>query len=448
MKKLTIKGKVTLWYTLFIVVLMTAILIFLFISADQVILSKTKTDLQNVVQQAADEIDYEENFLEIDDDFLPYDKGVSVSVLQNGKQIAGQIPNDFPADTPIQLGKLFHISVGNEKWMVFDMTVSANTYIRGVYSLHETTQAMSQIIWIALIAFPFMAILAALGGYLITKKAFAPIKKIYQTADSIGGGADLSKRINLPNTGDEISDLAKIFDSMFDRLESSFQSEKQFTSDVSHELRTPIAVVKSQCEYALLEENTTETVRKSLAEIMTQTNKMARLVSQLLELARTEHQTGLLQFERVDLSELLEIVCEELTELAEKKSITLAIKPGTKIFLDCEQTLLMRLMINLITNAIKYTLPNGHVTIGLVQTQTTIRFTVEDTGIGIAPEHLDKIFRRFYQVNAARTKEDEASFGLGLALCKWIVSEHKGTLAVESQIKKGSKFTATFPILH
>ena len=241
--------------------------------------------------------------------------------------------------------------------------------------------------------------------------------------------------------------MANTFDSMLDRLEASFEAEKQFTSDVSHELRTPLAILKTQSEYAqklsdkpeLKEFQALKELQELLAGMQEQTDLMTRLISQLLELSRTEQQQSL-QMEEIDLSELLTAVGEQMEELAAQKSIQLRIVTEPSVITKCEQTLMMRLLLNLISNALKYTEPGGWVEARLEKTVEGIRLTVDDNGMGISREDQEKIFRRFYQADPSRSKNADGGFGLGLALCKWIVTAHHGTIQVESELGKGSRF--------
>lgn len=442
MKKLSIKAKVTLWYTTLIVLLMLFVLVFIFASTEQVVMSKAKANLEEVTLEMADEVSIEDNKIVLDDDFRLYEKGIYLLVFKGNKIIIGEYPQNIPKDIPAQIGNIFTDASG--KWLCYDLIIQEDVYIRGIYHLNEISQSMNQIILIAIITFPFITFIAAFGGYFITKKAFSPVVKIYEAASNIESGSDLTKRINLKDRGDEISNLAKTFDLMLDKLEKSFGGEKQFTSDVSHELRTPISVIKSQCEYALTQHNNDNT-KEALIDILAQINKMTLLISQLLELSRGEQKINHLQFEKVNLSELLEIVVEELMEEAHKKSILLTVNASENIIINCEQTLIMRLMINLISNAIKYTNQNGHVEAKLEQKEKSVVLRVTDTGIGIGQEHIEKIFNRFYQVDPSRTKDNENSFGLGLSMCKWIVSMHHGTIEVQSEIGKGSSFIVTIP---
>lgn len=464
MRKLSIKAKVTLWYTSLIVLLMLVMLTFLFTVSEQQILSNAKADLEAAVHEMAGKVEIdvsdqedgeeledweEQEDLEIqwEDDFATYQNGAVLLLLTDTTILQGKYPNNFPMDFPLAEGGIETIEQGKIRWLVYDEEVGSGVYVRGVYELSEISGSMNTMILIALILFPFLAVLAAAGGYFITRQAFRPIAKITETAAGIGKGSDLTQRIALPDAGDEVSAMANTFDSMLDRLEASFEAEKQFTSDVSHELRTPLAILKTQSEYAqklsdkpeLKEFQALKELQELLAGMQEQTDLMTRLISQLLELSRTEQQQSL-QMEEIDLSELLTAVGEQMEELAAQKSIQLRIVTEPSVITKCEQTLMMRLLLNLISNALKYTEPGGWVEARLEKTVEGIRLTVDDNGMGISREDQEKIFRRFYQADPSRSKNADGGFGLGLALCKWIVTAHHGTIQVESELGKGSRF--------
>ena len=158
--------------------------------------------------------------------------------------------------------------------------------------------------------FPFLILLSGFGGYLLTKKALKPVRQITAAAERIGSGSDLSQRIDLHNADREMMELSQTFDSMFSRLEKSFDAERQFTADASHELRTPTAVIIAQAEYALQHAKADEK-DEALQKILAQAQKMSRLLAQLLMLARADANKIQFEIEKFDFSELAEIVLEE-----------------------------------------------------------------------------------------------------------------------------------------
>ena len=355
----------------------------------------------------------------------------------------GSCPADFPQDEPLRPNELRRAG----EYIVYDVPVSDGIVLRGCYFTKTITESRRGIVAAAAIAAPLLLAAAALGGWFITSRSFAPIDKISKTAKNIENGSDLTARLGLPDKGDEVSRLGAAFDGMLDRLEGAFAAEKQFSSDVSHELRTPIAVIRSECEYVLSGVDET-TVKSSLREIQSKACDMSALVSRLLELSRAENSAASVKLQPTDLSELLHVVAEELSEKAAQKNISVTVETEKAVTVRGEQTLLLRLLLNLTENAIKYTPAGGSVLLKAQRAESGIRLSVSDTGIGISKADAQNIFRRFYRADSSRTRagvQTEGGYGLGLALCKWIADVHFAAISVESELGRGSEFIVLFP---
>ncbi|MED0872671.1 HAMP domain-containing sensor histidine kinase [Bacillus mobilis] len=453
MKKLSIKMRVTLWYTGLVVIIMALVLAFILTSSDKVVLFNMKNQLKNTVKDSIEDIKYKHGQLEIDDEFETLEDGVNILIYsKQGELLVGHNPAGFNKQGLLKSDEIQIIKNGNKEWIVYDFLYHAGddeqVWVRGIMTMNQLSSTMNTIILVTLITFPLLILIAAVGGYFITQRAFRPVKQMSDSASEIGDGKDLSKRINLQGSSkDEIYHLAQTFDKMFERLETSFESEKQFTSDASHELRTPTSVIISQCEYALSQRNNPKEMEESLEVILRQSRKMSSLISQLLLLARADqgnHDT--FQFECINMSELTEIVVEELSLMVQEASIDLTTNIEEDLFIKADQTLMMRLLMNLLTNAIAYGKENGIVNIQLFRDETNIIGKVSDNGIGISEEHITKIWERFYRVDAARTSSNIGNTGLGLSMVKWIVELHGGEITVESKLGEGSTFTFKLPI--
>ena len=192
-----------------------------------------------------------------------------------------------------------------------------------------------------------------MGGYFIARRSLAPIRKIATTASQIGQGRDLKKRIELGEGTDEIHQLADTFNAMFERLDSSFEAERQFTSDVSHELRTPMAVIMAQCEYLLEKQRSTEEYEDAIKLIQRQSKKMTNLITDMLAFARLEFQIDSFEMHKVNLTKLVSAVCEDMAQIQDK-NITLTWKTDDDVFIAGNEHLLTRLLSNLIGNAYRY----------------------------------------------------------------------------------------------
>ena len=449
MKNLSIKLKITLWYTAFMALLIILTLIVLFSISSVRVLSDARTRLKNTVLQAFSEIEYEDGLLTFDDDINYLEEGVYISVYDTqGYLLYGRTPAGFSGASTLIMDQMQQIGSGQDFWYVYDYCQPVdgygNLWIRGVASQTRSDSILRIITNAALILLPFFVALIALGGYLITAKALRPLSGMTETAQAISEGNDLTRRIRLGGGRDEVHVLAHTFDQMMERLQSTFEREKQFTSDVSHELRTPVAVILSQCEYASQEGTPPEELRGSIGVIGNQARKMSALISQLLTLARADSGKQKLQYELVNLSELAEIIVEEQGISAEEKGITLETDIQPEILLRTDETMMMRLFINLISNSITYGKPGGHTLVTLSADETEITGSVQDDGIGIPADKLDKIWQRFYQVDPARTSGSGSGSGLGLPMVKWIVQAHGGRIEVSSRLGEGSCFTFHF----
>ena len=446
MKRLSIHLKVTLWFTLLMVLLVSVVLAFLFYTGAQSALEETKSQMMDMVAAGWREIDADDGEIEIDDDLEYFKDGIYLSVYDaGGVPLYGSVPRDFDNSAVFAPGQLRTIPSMQKSWYVYDEQNTIYGYgtvwIRSVSAANQVDSTISTLYRLALIVLPFFVLFAAVGGYFITRRAFQPVRRIIQTAREIGEGNDLSRRIALGQGRDEVYTLAAEFDSMFARLEKAFEREKQFTSDASHELRTPTTVIISQCEYALERAKTLDEAREALHAILNQAEKMAVMISQLLMLARADKAHGKMQFETVNLSDLAMMVVEQQQENASMRHIQLETHIEPDVEMQGDETMLMRVWINLIENGGKYGREGGWLQITLQKKQGLIIGCVQDNGIGIAPENLEKVWERFWQADSARSA---SGAGLGLSMVKWIVQAHGGNIQVESVLGQGSAFTFSF----
>jgi len=449
MKKISIKMKITLWYTGLVFIILALVFSFIWLSSDKILQFNMEHQIKKTVENNLEEIDFYQGRVELDDDFEFHDDGVTLLLYSaQGELLAGYSPNSFDNSLPFSSGEIQTIQSGDEEWLVYDLNYNRENeqsiWVRGIMPINRMSQAMNAILIMTLISFPFLILIAALGGFFITKRAFRPIQQIIESVSEIREGKDLSKRIHLKGPQDEVHALADTFDSMFDRLQSSFESEKQFTSDASHELRTPTSVIISQAEYALSQNKNQEELVESLQVILKQSRKMSSLISQLLLLARTDQKNNRLHFERIHIGELAEMIAQELTPMAKAAEIEIKLDIESDLIIEADQTLMMRLLMNLITNAISYGRMGGFVKLHLYTDGEIVVGKVSDNGIGIQAHHLSKIWDRFYRVDPSRTSSN-GNTGLGLSMVKWIVEAHNGTISVESEYGKGSTFTFCLP---
>lgn len=445
MKRMTIRLKVTLWFTLFMSLLAGVALWLLFSAGGESARLATRDRMVSLVEESRSAMTAANGGLEISSDLEYFDDGVYLSVYTStGQPLYGAVPGQFDNTASFSDRRMRAMGSGQYNWYVYDAQHEIDGYgtvwVRGVASADDVNSALRAMLQLALIVFPFFVILAAVGGYLIARRAFQPVRRIAQTAREISAGNDLSRRIALGEGRDEIYALAAEFDHMFERLQAAFEAEKQFASDASHELRTPTSIILSQCEDALESATTLDEAKAALNAVMDQAEKMAALIAQLLLLARTTGSRERLHLEKMDLSELTALVAEQMEEAASARNISIEtnIQPNLEVLGD--ETMLMRLWINLLENGIKYGQEGGWLRLTLTGDDETVVGTVEDNGIGIAPENLEKIWNRFWQADQARSTEGA---GLGLSMVKWIAEAHGGSVQVCSTPGKGTTFTFT-----
>jgi len=303
----------------------------------------------------------------------------------------------------------------------------------------DVSNALRSLLLVLGIAYPVTLAAASAGGAFLAGRALSPIDSLTKRAKKITA-EDLSARLdsNLPN--DEVGRLARTLDEMIARLDEAFRRQRQFTADASHELRSPLTTIKGQVGLARSKPLDEQAYRDVLGIVEDEADQMARIVDSLLTLARADAGHIVIVPESVDLGELIKSVAEQLRPAAERKHITVIVNAGPDVVIDGDDDLLIRLVLNLLGNAIKFTPDGGAVTLGWGAEHQEAIFWIRDTGVGIAPEHLDHIFDRFYRVDSARS-QSEAGTGLGLSICQWIAQAHGGSVSVTSEVGRGSTFT-------
>ncbi len=450
MKNSSIKKRVTLYYSLTLILITLLLTGAFLLTASRQTSIVSKDTLMRAVQNSFDDIECKNDIIQIDNDFDAYTKGVTLLIYgEEGTLIKGSTPRDFPSHMPLQNGDYQEFDSGEDIWLIYDLY---NTYengqgiwVRGIYAMDGTLQTLRTVIYITLIVLPLLLLAAILAGRRITNRAFEPVAEITAAANTISTGQDLSKRLPQGEAKDELYDLSQTLNDMMERLENAFLAEKEFSSDVSHELKTPISVILTECEYTLQENRSAAEYKDSLETIQKQCKKTMSLIQQLLQISRTINRADAIEQETFDLSDLCESIVSELSLMAEEKGIKLQSDIAPEITIYADETLLMRMVINLITNGIKYRreTPDSYVKLTLARGENVV-ITVEDNGIGIKKEDLPNIFNRFYKVDKARTADD-GSFGLGLSMVKWIAETHGGSVSAESDFGQGSKFTVVLP---
>lgn len=442
MKRFSVKLRLTLWITLLMFLLTALVLVCMVAVSRDVVTENAYDQLTSVVQSNISGISKENGSLTFAEGFSFTQNGVYTTVYSDaGALLAGQLPLGFPEGVAFENGISRPVEGENGDFYVLDLHLPFSwedgVWVRGIIAAPDVADVLDDLTGIALLLLPLMVVISGVGAYLLARSTFRPIDRIINAAETIGEGRDLSRRIGLPPGRDEISRLGQAFDSMFARLETSFEAEKQFTSDASHELRTPTAVILAQCEDARRHAETPEQYAQAVEVIERQARRMSGLIAQLLQMTRLEQGTQRAAFEHADLSALTEVICEE-TPTADAVLQT-DIQPDIEA--DFDVTLVSRLLQNLLNNAVRY--GGGHIWVTLRRDGADAVLSVRDDGAGIPADLQDKIWQRFYQADASRSGENGA--GLGLPMVRQIAALHGGTVSLTSAPGKGSCFTFRFP---
>ncbi|MBV8551054.1 MAG: heavy metal sensor histidine kinase [Acidobacteriaceae bacterium] len=357
-------------------------------------------------------------------------------------------PAGFPWQSIVASGR----SVHRLKWqhhvyrvLVGQIRVEGKSWTVSVAApLDATEQLLNRLRLLLIMLIPAVVAIATAGGAWLSRRALKPVDEITEAARSLGI-ENLSQRLAIPQTGDELQRLSETWNSMLSRLENAVNRLSRFTADASHELRTPLAVIRSTAEIANRRPRAAEAYRQALYQIASESERMTRLVEDLLFLARADADTLELPMSAVDLGPIVEDVCSRMLVLAESNAIRLEFHaPDISAQVRGNEPAIRRLVLVLVDNAIKYSRAGGAVAVRVRKLDRHVYIEIEDSGPGIPDSELSRIFERFYRAPRARELANAGS-GLGLSLAASIAQHHGATIQVKSIPDKGSIFTVVFP---
>ena len=284
-------------------------------------------------------------------------------------------------------------------------------------------------------------------GYVLADASLRPLAGMVDEIEAVTDGRSLHRRVAVPEAAAELARLAGTMNRMLGRLEESFTSLHRFTADASHELKTPLMVLRAGVERAMADPRTSTETLRALEEVLEEIHRMSEMVDNLLTLARSDEGGTSLALEPVDLRDLVGEASETAGILGEEHRIAVRTElPEVPVIVPVDRSRIRQLLLNLVTNAIKYTPPDGRVSLALVDQGETAALIIGDDGIGIPAAHLPRIFDRFYRVDTARTRTGaRPGAGLGLAITKWIAEAHGGSITVQSRPGRGTVFTVSLP---
>jgi heavy metal sensor kinase len=316
-------------------------------------------------------------------------------------------------------------------------------WLQAVQSLELVEETLGKMRVQLLLVLPVILLLTGLGGIFLANRTLHPIDQITRTAAEIGAG-DLSHRISYQGPQDEIGRLAQTFDNMLSRLEAAFKRERRFTGDAAHELRTPLTVLRGQLDVTLSKSRKKSDYKSTLQALGGQVDRLIRLSNALLFLSRSDQKQLSWEPEPINLADLLDPIVEQILPLANERKLTVRINipPGLLVYGDADH--LIRLFLNLLDNAVKYTPEEGNIVLDAEEVSSGVRIEVSNSGEGIPQEHIQHLFERFYRVDYDRSSVTGGT-GLGLAIAREIVLLHGGQISVESDIGKGTTFIVILP---
>lgn len=354
----------------------------------------------------------------------------------------------LPDSTAHVSGPFANVKVAKSPLRVMTAAIAAggHTYtVQAAVEMDDFHAAVGRFRHVLLILVPVLLGAASAAGHWMSRKALAPVDRITKAAQDINYH-NMSARVVVPTSGDELNRLAETFNAMLERIERSLKRITRFTADASHELRTPIAIMRTRAELALRRPRTEAEYRDTLGQLHQELVRTSELVEKLMLLARTDSGINLLHRAQVDLTSTAHEALKNIEPLIEERKLTMQADVSQQaVWSDGDPQFLRQLFLILLDNAVKYTPAPGKVSVSLRATKDRAVFTVSDTGIGIEASELKNIFDRFYRADQARSRESGGE-GLGLAIGLWIAEAHGGSIAAKSTPGAGSEFCVFLPL--
>jgi len=445
------------WYTLLAGLTLLSFDLYLYFKFREGLLSQVDRTLEVAAIQAIKNIDDEEAFLTFDPRrdapmlaSLLDQAGVSVYLLNEQSRIRGQFGHELtipPQDILTPGFQTLHEYDGS--WRFYTLEIPPRDdrpagWIKVGHSLAVVEQSTEDLRHQMLLGTPLVLILVGVGGCFLAHRALIPIEQMTTMAQQIRTSGDLSQRLHYQGAEDELGRLAILFDEMLDSLQQTLEREQRFSADVSHELRTPLTALKGRLSVTLQRPRTADEYRTMLLSIEPEVDRLIRLSSDLLLLSQLER-GGHWQPETVDLSDLLAAIAEQMQPLADLREVYFVTDIAPGLILQGQSEHLIRLFLNLLDNAIKHTPATGKVQLTATAQEAHHCVTVQDSGPGIAADHLPHLFDRFYRVQSDRSRRTGGA-GLGLAIAQEIAHLHGGYIQAQSPDQQGSVFAVVLPI--
>jgi heavy metal sensor kinase len=388
---------------------------------------------------------------EANERFIRITRGDGHVVYASGNPRDGSFdPTTVPAPSLTRQGEFLR----KERFLKGSVLIAAQTHsgadgsryvVEVGVSTTRTEETVRQVLLMLAIGFPVAVCVAVSGGFILVRRALKPVDNLSQKAAAITQH-NLSERLPVVRTGDELERLSLSLNLMISRLEDAINSSKQFVADASHELRTPLAVLRGELENLAQDAQLRSATRERLGSALEEVDRLAEIVEGLLALSRLDTGEAQAEWVKFDLSELVATTTDQISLLAEDKKIAVSCNGAEHVMIQGDRARLKQVLVNLLDNAIKYTPIGGHISLTTAQDNGWAVLDVEDDGIGIPAEAMPHVFKRFFRVDGSRSR-DQGGAGLGLSIVKSICDAHGARIEVRSVSGRGSRFRLTFPTL-
>lgn len=386
---------------------------------------------------------------EISDRFIRITRAGGPVIYASGAPKDGSFnPAEVPPFQTSPTAQSFHkVQLSNGKSLIVAAlnykTAQGGSYIVESGTLLDPAE-LNHLVLQLLIGLPVGVVIITAGGYILVRRALMPVERITRAAEQITQH-NLSERLPVSRTGDELERLSVSLNRMIARLDDAFQNSKRFVADASHELRTPLTILRGELETLIEDRRLEPEARERAASMFEEAVRLTRIVEQLFTLSRLDAGEAQAEWSRFDLAGLAKTTAEQMSLLAEDKNISIACDASQSVQVEGDPARLKQVVVNLLDNAIKYTQPGGAVQLHVRRANGHAVLEVEDNGVGIPQAALAHVFERFYRVDQIRSGDFEGA-GLGLSIVKSICSAHGAEIQATSTPSRGSCFRVTLPL--
>ncbi|MFQ5328908.1 MAG: sensor histidine kinase [Thermodesulfobacteriota bacterium] len=465
---LTIRTKLTLWYTALLTVSILTFSIIFSLTLSRIIVNSVDAKITAVAEVMATTVLRPPRTLTLPEHFdVIFARFFGIKTEGNYIQVvrpngiveakSSTLENMFLPLTKLAYGNAVHgrasyestKSVGKYPIRVVTYPIMSGDRLVNILQVGTSMESREEIlhgtIYIFIFGGPIAVLLAGVIGWFMAGKVLRPVDNITQMARKLGA-ENLNERLAIPGPKDEIGRLAATFNEMTERLEKSFNKTRQFTADASHELKTPLTIMKGEVELALKSERSMEGMREVLTSALEEIDRMTNIVTNLLDLARVDVDKGAAARSETRLDDIVKGQFERACKLSVERGVALELSGSEAATVMGDPISLGQVIFNLIDNGLKYTQEGGRVDVSIRSEDDSAVVTISDTGVGIGAEDIPHLFDRFYRVDKARSREAGGA-GLGLSICKNLIESHGGRIEVTSRPGDGSTFSVYLPIV-